>query len=138
MAYLTVPELYTHLHDEVVENISRCDHTVPLHCIQAAISEAKGYLGKYDTDAIFGAEGSQRNELLLLFVKDIAVWHFVNLGNLCTDMELREKRYDRAVAWLKGVQRGDITPDLPLKDDSQDGFVPTFAWGSNPKREQHF
>jgi phage gp36-like protein len=137
--FLSVPELYTHLYDEIVDNISRCDESIPLHCISAAISEAKGYLAaRFDVPAIFDAEGEERNELLLIFVKDIAVWHFVNLGNTCTDLDLREKRYDRAIAWLKGVQKGDISPDLPLKDESHDGFIPTIAWGSNPKRDQHF
>ena len=136
--YLTVPELYTHLYDEVVDNISRCDDEAPLHCIMAAISETKGYLHRYDIVKIFNATGDERNELLLIFVKDIAVWHFVNLGNTCTDLELREKRYDRAIAWLKGVQKGDITPDLPIKDESDNDFIPTFIWGSNPKRDQHF
>ena len=138
MSFLTTQELYTHLYNEIVDNISRDDDSIPLHSINAAISEAKGYLSQYDTGAIFSATGNQRNELILLFIKDIAVWHFVCLGNTCTDMELRENRYNRAVAWLKGVQKGDITPDLPQKDESFDGYIPTIIWGSNPKRDQHF
>ena len=138
MSFLTVHELYTHLYDEIVDNISRKDNSTPLHSIEAAVSEAKGYLSQYDTDKIFSAVGNERNKLLLLFIKDLAVWHFVCLGNTCTDMELREKRYNRAIAWLKGVQKGDITPDLDAKDESFDDYVPKIIFGSNPKRDQHF
>jgi phage gp36-like protein len=73
--------------------------------------------------------------LLLTFVKDIAVWHLIALSNYQADIALREKRYDRAVSWLKGVQKGDITPDLPASDKSVPGRI---SYGSNEKREQHF
>lgn len=78
----------------------------------------------------------ERNALLLTFIKDIAVWHFVNLCNAGTDLDLREKRYDRAVDWLKGVQKGNIIPDLAkLPDDQKTGEI---LFSSNPKRENHF
>jgi hypothetical protein len=135
--FLTTEELYTHLHDETVDIISRCTEAIPLAAIDAAIAEAKSYLHAFDTAAIFDAQGSSRNPLLLLFVKDIAVWHFVNLGNACVDLELREKRYDSAIAWLRAVQRGDLMPDLPPAPESADP-VGAIVYGSNPKREQHF
>lgn len=136
--FLSVEELFTHLHDEVVDAISRDDHAAPLHAIEAAVAEAKSYLGAYDTGAIFNAEGDSRNQLLLLFVKDIAVWHFVNLGNACTDLELREKRYDRAIAWLRAVQQRKLTPSLPPLAEGQEGYAASIIWGANPKRRQHF
>ena len=111
--FLTVDELYTHLHDETVAVISRDTEAIPVAAIDAAIAEAKSYLHDFDTAAIFSAEGEARNALLLLFVKDIAVWHFVNLGNACIDMELREKRYDSAIAWLRLVQKGDLSRPTP-------------------------
>lgn len=82
--------------------------------IDAAIEEASGYLGAYDRKKIFGTEGDERNALLLIFVKDIAVWHFINLCNAGTDLQLRQDRYERAVAWLKSVQRSEIKPNLPV------------------------
>jgi hypothetical protein len=73
--------------------------------------------------------------LLLIFVKDIAVWHLIKLSNYQADLEYRGKLYDRAVSWLKGVQKGDITPDLPATTNEYNAKV---TWGSNPKREQHY
>ena len=105
--------------------------------IDAATQEARGYLAAYDRDTIFAQEDSARNVLLLTFVKDIAIWHLINLCNAGTDRTLRQDRYERAISWLKGVMKGDITPDLPKLETSSDnpGII---SYGSNPKRSQHF
>lgn len=141
MAFITPEELETHLYKENIEAISREDGTILTAAIDAAIEEAYGYLGAYDRKRIFSATGSRRNPLLLIFVKDIAVWHFVNLCNAGCDLELREKRYDRAVAWLRQVQKGETTANLPVIDNDGDGKPDTageYIYGSNPRRNQHF
>lgn len=141
MAFITPEELETHLYKENIEAISREDGTILTAAIDAAIEEAYGYLGAYDRKRIFSATGSRRNPLLLIFVKDIAVWHFVNLCNAGCDLVLREKRYDRAVAWLRQVQKGETTANLPVIDNDGDGKPDTageYIYGSNPRRNQHF
>lgn len=138
--YLTPSELTSHLYRESIDTISREDEAPILAAIDAAISEARGYLTAYDTHALFSAEGEARNALLLLFVKDIAVWHFVNLCNAGTDLDLREKRYDRAVSWLRQVQKGEVVPDFPVVDKDGDGKADgagQYIYGSNPKRNLH-
>lgn len=137
MAFITPEELNTHLYRENIEAISREDETVVIAAIDAAVSEAKGYLSSYDTEKIFSAEGAERNALLLIFVKDIAVWHFINLCNAGTELQLRQDRYERAVAWLRQVQKGEVTPDLPgIDTDGKPEGI--YIYGSNPKRTQHF
>ena len=137
--FVTVEEIKTHLYGESISAISGTDDTILTAAIDAAIAEARGYLAGYNRDAIFSAEGNARNALLLVFVKDIAVWHYINLSNAGTEMELRLNRYERAISWLKGVQKGDITPDLPgAGDEGGAGIVAPVIFGSNPKREQHF
>lgn len=135
--FLTPEELKTHLYGENVDEITRDDDTITESAVDGAISEAKGYLGDYNTDTIFGATGLNRNALLLIFVKDIAVWHLINLSNPGIDFELRQKRYDAAIAWLKGVQKGIVTPDLP-KNAISETNPGTISYGSNPKRTQHY
>lgn len=136
--FITVEELKTHLYQENIEVISRQDDTLVTAAIDGAIQEARGYLGDYDRNAVFSATGSDRNALLLIFVKDIAVWHFVNLCNAGTDLELRQDRYNRAVDWLKAVQKGDVSPDLPRATDEEGNPSGGITYGSNPKRDQHF
>lgn len=139
--FLTPKELKTHLYREDIALIQGDDDTILLSSIDAAVAEARGYLARYDVAAVFGAVGEARNALLLTFTKDIAVWHFLNLCNSGNDLDLRRFRYERAIDWLKAVQRGDVTPDLPIRDEDGDGRDDgpgDFLYGSNPKRSQHF
>lgn len=138
MAFLTQEELKTHLYAENINVISRDDETILQAAIDAACQEAKSYLAAYDTAQVFAAVGETRNALLLIFVKDISVWHFINLCNAGTELQLRQDRYERAIDWLKAVQRGDVSPDLPkvVEDGTEKNGIIIF--GSNPKKNQHF
>lgn len=139
--FLTVVELSTHIYGELVDAISREDDDIPQRAINGALHEVKGYLGDFDTTTIFGETGDNRNPLLLIYIKDIAVWHFIVLANPNIEIALREKRYDNAIAWLKGVQSRKITPELPLKptdNPTGENGVSRIIHGSNPKRSNHF
>jgi phage gp36-like protein len=139
MAFLTQAELKTHLYGENIKAITRDDNTIVVAAIDAAIAEAKGYLAAFDIATIFAATSTSRNALLLTFVKDIAAWHLVVLSNAGVELQLRQDRYERAITWLKAVQKGDIAPDLPKAED-EDG-EPTgnpIIYGSNEKRNQHY
>lgn len=139
MAYLEKSDLSTHLYGENIDVITRSDDTLVSAAINAAISEAKGYLSAYDIDTIFATTGTGREELLLTFIKDIAVWHLIVLCNAGTEQQLRQDRYERAVSWLKEVQKGNISPNLPKAVDAKgvDTGDP-IAYGSNEKKTQHF
>lgn len=133
--FITKSELGSHMHLETVDTITGGDDAIVEAAIDGAVSEAKGYLSDYDTSTILSATGSNRHPLLVTFVKDIAVWHLVVLSNYSADIELREKRYNRAVEWLKSVQKGLVVPDLPRAQET--GKSP-IIWGGNPKRNQHY
>jgi len=136
MSYISTAEITTHLNTEQIEAISDGDETLLQAAIDAAYVEVKSYLSAFDMAAEFAKTGAARNALLIVFVKDVAVWHFVNLCNVNTDMKLRAKRYDDAQSWLKAVQKGDRNPDLPaLPVADQTG---TILYSSNPKRVNHF
>lgn len=139
--FITPAELETHLYRENIDIISRSDETLLTAAIDAAVQEAYSYLGAFDRERIFSSEGTERNALLLIFVKDIAVWHFINLCNAGTELELRQSRYERAIAWLRQVQKGELTPALPVVDEDGDGRPDSpgeYIYGSNPKRKQHY
>ncbi|MGL4331306.1 MAG: phage protein Gp36 family protein [Bacteroidales bacterium] len=141
MTFITPNELETHLYKENIDVISREDETILTAAIDASIQEAYGYLGAYDRSKIFSVSGNERNALLLIFIKDIAVWHFVNLCNAGTDLQLRQDRYERAISWLRQVQKSEIKPNLPIIDQDNDGNpdgAGEYIYGSNPKRTQHF
>lgn len=139
--YLTIDEMRTHLYREDVDLISGGDDTIMTAAIDAAVAEMRGYLGKFDRDKIFSARGEERNALLLMFAKDIAAWHFLVLCNVGSDLDFRHGRYARAIDWLKEVQKGNVSPDLPMPDADGDGKPDqptTYLFGSNKKRNNHY
>lgn len=86
-----------------------------------ACEEIAGYLRpKYDTEAVFSAEGEERNRLVVMYAADIALYHMIAAMPQKMGSEIRKERYERAVKWLEGVQAGKIIPDLPLATD-EDG-----------------
>ena len=107
---LLTADLKPHLYGEQITVISRNDTDLMESAINAAEGEAKGYLSRYDIAVIFAKTGTERDETLLMFLKDIATWNFITLANANADMEFRESRYKQAVAWLKGVQSGKVVP----------------------------
>ncbi|WP_294596283.1 phage protein Gp36 family protein [uncultured Rikenella sp.] len=136
--FLTPDDLRTHLREEHAELISRADETIITAALSGAIAEARGYLTAYDTETIFAATGEARDPLLLIFCKDIAVYHLINLCAAGNYYDRRQARYERAVAWLRGVQKGEIVPDLPKKNPDEGVSSGPFYFSSNPKRTTHF
>ena len=99
-----------------------------------AIEEMSGYLRpKYDCGKIFAAEGDARNRQVLMYACDIALYHMASSLPQRMGMDIREKRYEKALDWLKKVQEGIILPDLPLAlDDQGNTAAPTIRYGSEP------
>jgi phage gp36-like protein len=140
MAFLTTSEIYTHLYAEVSNEISRADATILQSAIDAAIEEARGYLTQYDTAATFALTGVDRNAVLVMRCKDIAVWHYIQLANPAVEMSLRLTRYEQAIKWLEHVQSGKTNPTLPAIAAATDGSrAETYLkYGSNHKRNNQF
>lgn len=134
--YITPNDISTHLYGEQVKAITGGDTEQLLHAIDAAIAEVRGYLTAYDIDAELAKEGDQRNPLLLIMTKDVVVWHFINICNVNTSLELRRDRYGRAIDWLKSVQKGEVSPNLPALPESDRTGI--YIFNSNPKRNNHY
>jgi phage gp36-like protein len=141
MPYLTPAEISTHLYGEVIQEIERDEVNTPKlsEAIKAAIAEVQSYLSNYDSTAIFAATGDNRNPIILLYTKDISVWHYIQLANPNVEIDIRKSRYETATKWLDKVQSGKVVPDLPHKASDLDGTTQgILSWGSNPKRNNHF
>ena len=137
--YLTPDELSSHIYPEVQKEIARSntDTTLVSNAIDAAVEETKSYLTHYDVDAIFNATGADRNSIILMYVKDIAVWHFINLSNAAIEWDVRESRYDKAIKFLRNVQKGEANPNLPLVTTNGvlgSGYEKDVRFGGNPRR----
>lgn len=140
MTHFIDPEDYdASVRREIIEALTRGDDAILDICEDRAIEEMKSYLSaRYDADAIFDARGGDRHPLVLMMCLDMATYHLYSAGNPQKMQNgIRKDRYERAVEWLKGVQRGNISVNgIPLleKEERQHDFL----WMSNPKRTVRF
>ena len=96
----------------------------------------RGYLSKrYDCDVIFSASGEARNQLILMMVIDIAVYHIFCIHNPMKLSQVRKDRYERAVEWMKAVAKEDISIDgAPLLPEDVRAAKAPLMFKSNTKR----
>ena len=121
--FITLEDYDASIHREILDALLR--HDSPTEdsaiieiCEDRAIDEMRSYMDKfYDCDAIFGATGTERNQLVLMMALDIAIYHIFCQHNPYKMSEVRKDLYNRAIEWLKAVAAGKITiagaPRLP-------------------------
>lgn len=137
---LLVSDFHTHLYQEIIESIERTDaNTDKLdEAIQAAESQAKGYLSRFDIDELFAATGEDRDKMLLVWLKDLAVWQFTAIANPNINLEYWSLRYDQAIKELGKIQSGKVVPHgwpPAINPESDSTF---FHVKSNPRRETNY
>ena len=133
MANFITPEDYSaSIHREILSSLLRetsaggqpnpdYDPQVIEICEDRTISEMSSYLDKiYDCDAIFSAVGKERHNLILMFALDITIYHIFSIHNPYKIADIRKDRYERAIEWLKGVSRGEITIHGAPRLDSEE------------------
>lgn len=104
--------------DKAYDVVSQADYVNRANAEREAMEEISGYLRpKYDTEAIFSAQGESRNSLIVMYMCDVALYHMSASLPGRMNMDIRKERYDRAIEWLKDVAAGKIVPDLPLSVD---------------------
>ncbi len=70
------------IHRDILDALVREDEPVIEICEDRAIAEMRCYLSKrYDCDRIFSTTGEERNQLVLMMVIDIAVYHIFCIHN---------------------------------------------------------
>ncbi|WP_418981717.1 phage protein Gp36 family protein [Alistipes sp.] len=141
MAKFIKPEDYdASIHQEILDALIRSDRQIVEICEDRAIAEMRGYLSaRYDCDRVFAAEGDDRNQLVLMMAIDIAIYHIFSIHNPRNMSQIRTDRYERAVEWLKGVRKGDITVDgLPEVEPDAKAAAAPYQIRSNRKRTNNF
>lgn len=81
---------------------------------QRAMSRIAGALrGRYDVEAAFAHEGGERDAELVGCATDIALYHICCSLPQRMGYEMRKERYEQALKYLKDIQAGNVTPDIP-------------------------
>ena len=146
MAFIvTVDDLKTHIYEEHIEEISRSDGSIAQQAIDRAIAQAKGYCSRFELVSLFGSatvNPTVTDYQLKGIVKDLALWHLIQLANPNIEMSRAQAAYEYAVSWLKDVQKGFVQPEgWTYHNTATDADTPqgnaVFA-SSNPKRSKYF
>jgi phage gp36-like protein len=145
--FITAQELETAIYQYQLNQITGFDESIVETALEIAVEEIASYLtpsqrnerkdGRlfYDVEAIFSAEGNERNALILAHTKTIAIWHIIQLCNADVIYDHAKERYDRAIAWLRDLASGKTNlQSLPQIDveESPANRLP-FIGGSRPK-----
>ena len=134
--FLTQPD-YSAVTDAVtLDVIQQSDEATRQKAENYAREEISSYLrNRYDIVAAFIAEGDARNSQLVMVCCDMALYHLIAWLPKKMGFEIRETRYKSAVAWLKDVQAGKASPELPpLTDSTGTDIGSDIKYGSLPKQ----
>lgn len=128
--FLTDQDYDASVHREILDAVTRDDGALIKICEDRAVKDMRNYLHlHYDVDAIFSAQGEARDPMLVMFCVDITVYHLFTMHNPRNMSKIREDRYNRAIAWLKAVGRGnDVAEGLPERTDKEEN-VPYLITG---------
>lgn len=134
--FVDIKDYDASVHREILDALVRDDETLVEICEDRAIAEMRGYLSKrYDCNAIFSASGEERNQLILMMVIDIAVYHIFCIHNPQKLSQVRKDRYERAVEWMKAVAAEEVSIDgAPLLSEEDRARKAALMFKSNPKR----
>lgn len=126
--------------DQALKVVSQVSAENRANAESEAQEEIAGYLRpKYDCEAVFAAEGDDRNRLVVMYYCDIALYHMAASLPQKMGMEIRKERYERAIKWLEGVQAGKILPDLPLVlDEDGEPANGSFIYGCQKKQRYNW
>lgn len=134
--FVDIKDYDVSVHREILNALVRDDETLVEICEDRAIAEMRGYLSKrYDCNAIFSASGEGRNQLILMMVIDIAVYHIFCIHNPQKLSQVRKDRYERAVEWMKAVANEEVSIDgAPLLSEEDRARKSALMFKSNRKR----
>lgn len=89
--------------------------------------------GRYDVQKIFSATGEERDAELVEICKNIALWFLIRRCNVDILYSRVKETYDRDMAYLKELMKGDIPSGLPLREQEEGCPVGAVRFGSQPK-----
>ncbi|SUJ26441.1 Uncharacterised protein [Sphingobacterium spiritivorum] len=133
MAFISKEDFYSHIYEEAVSTISRGNDKHLNSAIQAATNQALRCMARYDTEAIFELSTDEQKQPyaeLIIYIKDIAKWHFIGVCNVQVDYEVAKDRYKQAVNELNKIWKGEDIAGWPLKSGNNERL---FRSGSSPK-----
>ena len=132
--FIQTNEMHTVIDEYKLLEMTDNNDKITAECLLAAQSRVESYLrARYDTAALFSAQGDERNPELVMIVKNFALWFIVQRHNIDVLYSRVKEAYDIDVAYLTRIAEGKITPSWPLLQTDGGNPVGTIRMGSNKK-----
>ncbi len=149
MNFLLETDLLPQIETYILNAITPTEKEMILSDIElSSIAEMESYLStRYDTGLIFTALPNPipvpfveyRNRLIVMYLVDIMVYHITARIIPKQVPEIRGIRYEAAINWLKMVSKGQLNPDLPVKQDETTGENTSLvSYNGFPKRSNNY
>lgn len=124
--------------EEGLAIISQSSETNKNRAVRMSIDEITAYLSsRYNCKKIFNATGEERNNVVLMYVMDCALYHMCSWLPQRMGIEIRKERYERVLEWLEKVNKGILNPSLPSNLEDDEGNINedklSVTWHSLPK-----
>lgn len=91
--------------------------------------------GTLPTNPVYFTLGDNRSQQLLTYIVDMALYHVHSRIAPRNIPELRVKRYDDSISWLKKAADGKITANLPIIQPKSGGRI---RFGGNSKNSNSY
>lgn len=115
MAFITDNDFEVQVRQEILSLLDGTDEKTAVElATRMATDQIRQYIGgRYDCDAIFAAEGDNRDHFIVMITIDILLYHLWAKRAPRKIPEYRVTRYQDALDWLKDVGTGEMDSALP-------------------------
>lgn len=111
MAFLAIEEFTTIINHDLLNTLIEYNTDILDEIINTSVEEMKSYLFPiYETENLFSEE-AERNKILMMYCKDICVYHVYSRFGFRKIPAIREVRYKAAIKWLEDVKVQKIVPE---------------------------
>lgn len=139
-------DLYTHLDQEVIDEITGADDNKVTTLIKEMEDTAKAYLNRYDLDALFGAGDNPpetKNTFLMNIIKDMVCWLLVKKASPNVDMEAFRLANKEAMRTLEKISAADgLSPNgwqiKPVNPETGMNEGSRVEYSSNKRRRNNW
>lgn len=139
MIFLQETDFKKQIREDTLDRIINDDASILYNAELATIAEIESYLRvRFDVSQIWNKTDTQRNALLVMYAVDILLYHIHSRIAPQQIPPLRGIRYDSAIAWLKAVAKGEISPNLPNIEEEGKPINSGIIIKSHPKQNFDF
>src|SRR4051794_12924421 len=105
MAFLVKTDFKYSIDLTTLDALTGADDTIWQELSDEAVLEMKSFLNaRYDVATIFAAVGLLRDKTIVMYCKDISLYHLYSIYSFRAIPKVRIDRYNHAFQWLQDVQ----------------------------------